>query len=276
MKRLLCLLMFFVFTVSLNAAFADDPYVAFKQESYTININKKITLSPQEKGTGKLSYVWSSSDEAVAIADQKGNITGVGEGTATISIVGTNKNGEEFKASCLMNVVVPVAAIKAEEREITMCPFVEYVPEITIEPENATMKDLEWSSSKESVATVTEDGVIKAVNYGQCVITGKTTDGSNKSIKITVKVEQVSTKNIVIDTPEGAMFDTCLGGGIIITNYEGDCFTTEEIKEDVPFMVDRYLIKPVKVGKGAIIYQINFRQKIKINVTVKESAFVTE
>lgn len=276
MNKMLAVLLVFALVIASSSACADDPYVAFKQQSYTINIGKKINLTPQEKGTGKLTYTWSSSDETVATTDQKGNIAGVGEGATTISIVGTNKNGEEFKASCLMNVVVPITAIKSEEREVTICPYVEYTPMVLIEPENATMQELEWSSSKESVATVSEQGVIKGVNYGKCTITGKAKDGSNKTIKISVNVEQVSTKSIVIDTPDGAILDTCLGGGIIMTNYEGDCFETESIEGDVPFMVDRYLIKPIRAGKGAIVFQINFRQKIKVNITVKESALVTE
>lgn len=45
-------------------------------------------------------------------------------------------------------------------------------------PENATNQSLNWSSSKDSVATVSETGVVKAKGPGEAVITAEATDGS--------------------------------------------------------------------------------------------------
>ena len=45
-------------------------------------------------------------------------------------------------------------------------------------PENATNQSLNWSSSKDSVATVSETGVVKAKGAGEAVITAEATDGS--------------------------------------------------------------------------------------------------
>lgn len=48
----------------------------------------------------------------------------------------------------------------------------------TIKPDNA-LQTLAWTTSNESVATVSESGVVTAVGEGECVITASTTDGSN-------------------------------------------------------------------------------------------------
>jgi uncharacterized protein YjdB len=60
----------------------------------------------------------------------------------------------------------------------------------TITPDNATTKDVAWTSSNTSVATVTSAGVVKAVKAGTAVITATTTDGSNISTTATIKVTQ--------------------------------------------------------------------------------------
>ena len=49
--------------------------------------------------------------------------------------------------------------------------------EATILPENATNKDIIWTSSNEEVAIVDENGVVTSLTYGTTIITAKTVDG---------------------------------------------------------------------------------------------------
>ncbi len=55
-----------------------------------------------------------------------------------------------------------------------------------ITPVNATNTDLIWSSSNESVATVTANGLVTCVGPGNCKITATTTDGSKKKATCTI------------------------------------------------------------------------------------------
>ena len=62
----------------------------------------------------------------------------------------------------------------------------------TISPDNATNKKINWSSSKESVATVTPDGIIDAVSAGTAFITARSEDsGVSAKCEITVKDKTV-------------------------------------------------------------------------------------
>ena len=66
---------------------------------------------------------------------------------------------------------------------------------VTISPDNATNKKIRWISSKESVATVTPDGIVEAVSAGTSFITATSEDsGVNAKCEITV-IEKVITVN---------------------------------------------------------------------------------
>ena len=58
----------------------------------------------------------------------------------------------------------------------------------TVLPETTTLKDIVWTSSDESVATV-EDGIVSSHQCGSVTITARTTDGSNLSASCMVTVE---------------------------------------------------------------------------------------
>ncbi len=85
------------------------------------------------------------------------------------------------------------------------------VLDATVTPKDATNKVLTWSSSDRKVATVDQEGIVKAVNEGTATITAEATDGSKVkgTLKIKVlgkKVEQIS--NDVKDDKNNTNKDT--------------------------------------------------------------------
>ncbi|WP_339279322.1 Ig-like domain-containing protein [Paenibacillus sp. FSL H3-0329] len=141
----------------------------------------KATIEPAN-ATDK-DVIWSSSDETVATV-VNGVVTPVGEGTAVITV--TTKDGS-FKASTTVSVsapippVVDVTGVKLDQETLELTAGeADGLLKATIEPANATDKDVIWSSSDETVATVV-NGVVTPVGEGTAVITVTTTDGSFKA-----------------------------------------------------------------------------------------------
>ncbi|MEK4142959.1 Ig-like domain-containing protein [Paenibacillus sp. FSL L8-0333] len=141
----------------------------------------KATIEPAN-ATDK-DVIWSSSDETVATV-VNGVVTPVGEGTAVITV--TTKDGS-FKASTTVNVsapippVVDVTGVKLDQETLNLTAGeADGLLKATIEPANATDKDVIWSSSDETVATVV-NGVVTPVGEGTAVITVTTKDGSFKA-----------------------------------------------------------------------------------------------
>lgn len=138
-------------------------------------------------------------------------------------------------------------------------------------------QNYEWSSNTEDLH-FTEDGVFSLLGE-KGTLTGVPKDGSGKTIKISVSapIPFFSSKNIVVDSPEGEELLVRTGGGFIMVSTSGDdCFTSEEIEGRKYGFADAYRIMPKKEGKGAIIYTINMSKQYKINITVKKSALMSE
>ena len=63
-----------------------------------------------------------------------------------------------------------------------------------VSPTNATNKNVTWSSNNTKIATVDNDGKVKALKVGNAIITATSTDGSNVSAQCKIKVVQRVTK----------------------------------------------------------------------------------
>ncbi|MEK4188952.1 Ig-like domain-containing protein [Paenibacillus sp. FSL L8-0494] len=157
----------------------------------------KATIEPAN-ATDK-DVIWSSSDETVATV-VNGVVTPVGEGTAVITV--TTKDGS-FKASTTVNVsapippVVDVTGVKLDQETLELTAGeADGLLKATIEPANATDKDVIWSSSDETVATVV-NGVVTPVGEGTAVITVTTKDGSFKA-STTVNVAAPKPPSVIV------------------------------------------------------------------------------
>ena len=148
-----------------------------------------VTISPSESPQ---TVTWSSSDKNVATVDENGVVTAVGKGTATITA--TSNYTISKSASCVVTVIAPVESVAfnnpsditvAENSSVPLSQF------MVINPEDASIKTVEWTSSSES-ATVT-DGLVTAGEVSSdtpVTITVKVTteDGTSKSAQITITI----------------------------------------------------------------------------------------
>lgn len=115
---------------------------------------------------------WNSSDLSVATVDENGNITALTEGEAKISAKVSN-----VTALCALTVVpVAVESVTLNEtvKKMDLNTTLQLVA--TVLPENATYKDVTWTSSDETIATVDNNGLVTTRNTGNVVITATSGD----------------------------------------------------------------------------------------------------
>lgn len=153
------------------------------------------TVMP-ENATDK-GIEWKSSDESVATVSQTGLVTALKEGSSAITVI-TNDGG--FKATCDVTVnkkVIVVTSVVLGNTELTLVEGEEEKLAVAVTPENATDKSVVWESGNESVATVSQEGLVTAVGEGKATITVKTNDGGfSASCEVTVKKKVIAVTGV--------------------------------------------------------------------------------
>ena len=144
-----------------------------------------------ENATDK-SVVWESSNKSAAAVSQDGLVTAVEEGKATITVK-TNDGG--FSASCEVTVkkkVIAVTGVKLSAASMTLREGDRGKLTVTVEPANATNKNVKWWTSDLDVVSVGSTlggstGYVEARKAGTATVTVKTEDGEfSASCEITV------------------------------------------------------------------------------------------
>lgn len=161
------------------------------------------TVMP-ENATDK-GIEWKSDNESVATVSQTGLVTALKDGSATITVI-TNDGG--LKATCDVTVkkkVIAVTGVKLSAASMTLREGDKGTLTATVEPANATNKNVEWWTSDLDVVSVTStsggsNGYVEARGAGKATVTVKTEDGEfSASCEITVEKKEVPVTGIALD-----------------------------------------------------------------------------
>ena len=190
MKRFLSLLISMAMVLSLCctmgfSASAAEVSVSLPWKTITTTKGKSVTFTPEVSGKKDYTLEWSTSDKNVASVTSQGKVTGVKNGTATVTV---KVKGTKAKASVEVTVGTKVSSVTVPESSVTVKKGGTYTIKPTVSPSKASNKKLSYSTSDKSVATVSSKGVVTAVKAGTAKITVKSTDGSGKKAVVTVKV----------------------------------------------------------------------------------------
>ncbi len=203
--------------------------LTISESTLTLNSGSKAQLTVTATPPDALnpSVTWSSSDESVATVDDTGLVTAVAGGTCTITAAAVDGSGKT--ATCQVTVVQLVTGITLSETSLRLESDGYKKLTATIEPSNASNKEVTWTSSDENVAEVTKTGGVAAIGEGQCTITCAATDGSGVFATCSVIVRGVHNPDDYVDLglPSGTLWATCNVGASSPEGY-GDYFAWGE------------------------------------------------
>ena len=171
-----------------------DPYTVaeIKLDKYEMNLEidghdiAYVTMLPETAKDKR--EIWSSSDERVAIVDNEGYVTAIGEGKCIITVKSA-ANPDVF-AEIVVRVTDShkITDIKLDKYEMELEVGDNDIAYVTMLPETAKDKREIWSSSDESVAIVDNEGYVTAMGEGKCIITVKSTANPDVYEEIVVRV----------------------------------------------------------------------------------------
>ena len=165
----------------------------------TVYVGSTTQLTPTvEPSNMNQAITWSSSNTAVATVSN-GIVTGLKAGTTTITASTVNEAGTTLTAQCSITVsTISVTGVSLSDTSIEIGVGNSKVVAATISPSNASNKNVTWSTSKSSVATVSE-GTITAVSIGTATITATTVDGGYKATcTVTVTEKSLPRRTVMI------------------------------------------------------------------------------
>lgn len=209
MKRFFCLFTALTAVLSLSSCMEkeDTPPHFVHVESVSFDVptlslpetktyRLQIIFTPEDCGNKKIT--WYNTNPDVATVSSEGLITAKAEGVTTIGIQTSDMR-------------------RTAEVELTVTPFIADVPitsitlssishdflvtdgpitlTATVTPENPSIPTLEWLSSDEGVARVSQEGVVTPVGHGRATITAKANDGSKQKAECKVTVSGVKDRN---------------------------------------------------------------------------------
>lgn len=183
--------------------FAHVEQVAFSTPTLSIKrtAQTRLELIFTPEDAGNKSVTWFNSDPEVASILSNGTLTALKEGTTVISVETADMRR---KASIEVTVTkfiadIPLTRLEFDATEhdfkVTDAPL---NLQVTREPANASMPELQWSTTDRYVAAI-DQGVITPVGHGTAVITAEAVDGSDLKATCTVRVEGVKDRNYDIE-----------------------------------------------------------------------------
>ncbi len=164
---------------------------------------KKIQLS-----TGSTRVVWrlaNPDDKSIATVNSKGQVTGKQIGD--VEIIAEAYESEEDRADRFMVHVRPAVSkitisadgVEQKNKATLGVDILSKPVQLSAFVEGDNDTSVKWTSSKKSIVTVDENGLMDVKKNGKAVITATATDGSNKKATLTINVS----KKITQVTPAG-------------------------------------------------------------------------
>ena len=203
-----------------------DNYIHYDAENNVLTLHNATikneleftdSLTLEEGGTATLTatitpsnatdqnVTWSSDNESVATVDQNGRVTAVAQGGATITAA---VDGKSAKCSVTVNAAapVPVTSVSLDKTSLGLTEGDTETLTATVEPSDATNKNVTWSTSDASIATVT-DGVVTAVAPGTATITVTTEDGNKTATcAVTVTAATVPVTGVTLNKTSTSLY----------------------------------------------------------------------
>jgi uncharacterized protein YjdB len=172
-------------TLTVTETIIDVSSISLKTPPVSVPLNgtAQLIVAIIPANATNQNLTWKSSDESIITVNETGEITGKALGVA--SVTATSVDGG-YSASAEITVTSGTLAVTS----ISLPPTADTYPGGTvhltavIQPALATNNKITWSSSDESVATISQTGLLTGIALGTATITVTTEDGNKTATSL--------------------------------------------------------------------------------------------
>lgn len=162
---------------------------------------KQLTATVAPANADDSTVTWKSGNTNVATVDQNGKVTAVGVGTTTITATAGGKS-----ATCTVTVTakpVPIEAIALRDAAVSVGRTIQLEPVFT--PADTTQRDVFWTSSDRTIATVDANGRVRGLAEGKVTITVTSAEDASITASCTVTVTRNYLDEIIAAAEDDAL-----------------------------------------------------------------------
>jgi len=164
----------------------------------------KATVSPELSG---IKLIWKTSNENVVKITETTPLTvtiqGVSGGNAVISAINEDNIVVGY---CHVTVTQPVTSIKLSDTSVRISLEAKSIQlRATVYPENATNKEVKWTSSNTQIARVNDNGLVTLVSPGEVTIIATSVDNPAVMALCNISIE-IPVTGVALDEKEITMY----------------------------------------------------------------------
>lgn len=240
------------------------------QLTMTVGDNAVLTAKIAPDNATDKTIAWYAEDNKIAAVDGNGKVTALAEGQTKITVV--TKDGD-YKATCMVTVNkkaptdIPVESITIQKAADSIEVGNTLSLTVSVKPDNATNKNIKWSSATESIATVDEAGVVTAKAAGDAVIIAIPENPASSSVAATISLPVSSPFKAVVMS----------GGGKAVTVGEILTCTSIDPENGVSDALFFWKADGQEVGGGSTytVREGDIGKSLTLTVTGKENGHYT-
>lgn len=185
-------------------------------------VNLAVKYEPAT--TDETGVTWTSSNTAIATVDNNGKVTWISHGDVTITVTSMIK--PEIKSSCIVTCVeknIPITGLSIGTSLVNIEPKTTVTLSVNYAPSDTTQKNIKWTSSNNSIATVDNNGNVTWKYAGRAVITATSAYNESYTSQCTVVCKDIEITRIIV--PQTAV---CEARSQVQMSYSVEPFDTTQ------------------------------------------------
>lgn len=248
-----------------DGSFTSNCVVSVKSPAQHVSLDKtslkllegesgKLTATVYPLNSTQKTLTWVSDHPDVASVDNEGNVTARKAGAATVTV----KVAENVTAVCKVTVISRVTGISLSETIVELKPGETHQLTATVLPQNASNAEVTWYSDKESVAIVSQSGLVAAVGPGEATVHVVTSDGGKMAtclVKVGTPVKgitlSISSETLYVGDPSLDISATLTPADATEKSLDWSS-SDPTVASVIPGASLRAVIKPLKPGVATI------------------------
>lgn len=192
----------------------------------TINLNLAIgenhtlTFIIEPSNATSKEVTWTSLDNNIATVSNSGEVSAIGVGETIIEV--KSKDGKS-KAECAIKVnPILISSLSLEKSNIILTVGEQEKISVSILPNNATNKTLNWTSSNPLIASVSQLGDIRGLSKGICIISVKSSDGHAQASAIVNVIEDIKYDKMIFENLKSDLLNEAIAYNELKGNNLGE------------------------------------------------------